>query len=98
MVPQTSAVMIVWFATCELVSSSDFKLFKASPLSLLQDDSFSGEFPGSGEKDSPETKTNDDKCEPNPCQNGGTCVVNYDLIDGYKCECEEDFGGITCNG
>lgn len=65
--------------------------------SIKADDSFSGEFLGSGEKDSPETKTNDDKCEPNPCQNGGTCVVNYDLIDGYKCECEEDFGGITCN-
>ena len=33
-------------------------------------------------------------CEPNPCHNEGICVVDY--MD-YKCECQEDFGGINCD-
>lgn len=70
----------------------------------MLDDGTSGELSGSGVKESPESsvvtinKENGDKCEPNPCHNGGTCVVNYNLIDGYQCECADDYGGITCSG
>ncbi|KAJ7393684.1 hypothetical protein OS493_003342 [Desmophyllum pertusum] len=69
-----------------------------------EDDIASGELPGSGVQESPESsvitiKTEDeDKCEPNPCHNGGTCVKTYNLIDGYQCDCADDYGGITCSG
>ena len=71
---------------------------------LTDDASGSGELPSSGNNESLDfaaTKLkaeNDDKCEPNPCQNGGTCTSDYNLIDGFKCECAKDFGGITCGG
>ena len=71
---------------------------------LIDDASGSAEFPGSGNNESLDVAAttvkpeNDDKCEPNPCQNGGTCTADYNLIDGFKCECAEDFGGITCGG
>ena len=57
----------------------------------------SGELPSSGNNESLKPG-NEDKCEPNPCHNGGTCIADYNLIDGYKCECADDFGGITCGG
>lgn len=67
-------------------------------------DGVSGDVPGSGVKESSEStvpmikNVEENKCEPNPCQNGGICVQNYNLIDGYQCQCADDFGGITCNG
>lgn len=66
-------------------------------------DGVSGDVPGSGVKESSEStvpmikNVEENKCEPNPCQNGGICVQNYNLIDGYQCQCADDFGGITCN-
>lgn len=71
---------------------------------FTEDDGASGEVPGSGVKESSEytvpviKNVDENKCEPNPCHNGGVCVQNYNLIDGYQCECADDFGGITCNG
>ncbi len=32
-------------------------------------------------------------CVVNICQNGGTCT---DGLNGYTCDCEEDFGGLQC--
>ena len=68
-------------------------------------DGASGDVPGSGVKESASESSvpiiknvGDDKCEPNPCHNGGACEQNYNLIDGYQCHCADDFGGITCNG
>ena len=67
-------------------------------------DGASGDVPGSGVKESSESTVStiknveESKCEPNPCQNGGVCVQNYNFIDGYQCQCADDFGGITCNG
>lgn len=67
-----------------------------------EDGFYSGEVPGSGVKELtefPPIKTeSENKCEPNPCHNGGVCVENFNFIDGYKCQCADDFGGITCNG
>jgi hypothetical protein len=37
--------------------------------------------------------TNIDDCDPNPCQNGGTCV---DGIASFTCECTAGFFGDTC--
>ena len=34
-----------------------------------------------------------DDCDPNPCENGGTCV---DGITTFTCDCEEDFTGLRC--
>ena len=34
-----------------------------------------------------------DDCNPNPCQNGGTCT---DGINTFTCDCEEDFTGKRC--
>ena len=67
-------------------------------------DGVSGDVPGSGVKESSESalpmikNVEENKCEPNPCQNGGVCEQNYNFIDGYQCQCADDFGGITCNG
>ncbi|CAH3021606.1 unnamed protein product, partial [Porites evermanni] len=70
---------------------------------FTEDESASGELSGNESKESSESSQvvtinpeDDDKCEPNPCRNGGTCVSNYNYIDGYVCECADDFGGITC--
>ena len=40
-----------------------------------------------------ECKNNTDECDPNPCQNDGTCI---DLTAAYKCACTEDFKGTNC--
>lgn len=67
-----------------------------------EDGFYSGEVPGSGVKESsdflPIKTESENKCEPNPCHNGGVCEENVNFIDGYKCQCADDFGGITCNG
>ncbi|KAI8486346.1 hypothetical protein Bbelb_358450 [Branchiostoma belcheri] len=34
-----------------------------------------------------------DDCQSNPCQNGGTCV---DGLDSYSCNCADSFSGDTC--
>ena len=33
-------------------------------------------------------------CDPNPCQNGGTCI---DEVDGFMCDCINGFTGVTCD-
>ena len=38
-------------------------------------------------------ETNIDDCDPNPCQNGGTCA---DGIDSFQCACPTGFTGPTC--
>ena len=32
-------------------------------------------------------------CQPNPCQNGGTCVEKG---SGYQCNCKPDWTGDKC--
>jgi len=70
--------------------------------SKAEEGSGSGELPSSGSKESTDAASatvkleNEDKCEPNPCQNGGTCQRDYNFIDGYRCDCADDYGGITC--
>ena len=34
-------------------------------------------------------------CDPNPCQNGGTCTV---IVKGYECTCAAGFMGSHCEG
>ena len=34
-----------------------------------------------------------DKCEPNRCKNGGTCV---DLYHSFRCECISGYSGYQC--
>ena len=34
-----------------------------------------------------------DDCQPQPCQNNGTC---YDLVNDYRCECLVGFNGTNC--
>ena len=41
--------------------------------------------------------TEEDECEPNPCQNGGRCVAHY-FGGGFDCECPLGFRGTTCLG
>ena len=40
---------------------------------------------------------NTDKCKPNPCKHGGECTLDYNFVDGYRCSCIGDFGGIDCD-
>ena len=37
--------------------------------------------------------TDINECDPNPCQNEGTCV---DGIDSYTCTCVAGYTGINC--
>lgn len=39
-------------------------------------------------------QTNIDDCQPNPCQNGGTCV---DGVNGYNCTCTPTLMGKNCS-
>ena len=34
-----------------------------------------------------------DDCQPQPCQNNGTC---HDLVNNYRCECLVGFNGTNC--
>ena len=34
-----------------------------------------------------------DECDPNPCQNGGTCIGD---VDSYKCNCVPGYEGENC--
>ena len=34
-----------------------------------------------------------DDCQPQPCQNNGTC---HDLVNDYTCGCVEGFNGTKC--
>jgi len=41
-----------------------------------------------------ESSSSSDACDPNPCQNDGTC---QDIGNGnYKCECPGVYGGDNC--
>ncbi len=35
-------------------------------------------------------------CDPNPCKNGGTCLIDDDDDDGFKCDCPDGWIGRTC--
>ena len=71
---------------------------------LTGDGSGSGELSSGGDKESPDHEVvtvkpqDEDKCDPNPCKNGGTCVRNFNYIDGYQCQCADDYGGLSCGG
>ena len=34
-----------------------------------------------------------DDCQPQPCQNNGTC---HDLVNDYRCDCVAGFNGTKC--
>ena len=38
-------------------------------------------------------ETDIDDCDPNPCQNGGTCS---DEVNAYNCICVEGYTGTDC--
>lgn len=39
----------------------------------------------------------DDVCQPrNPCQNGGSCLFNTQVANGYTCRCPPGFNGNLC--
>ncbi|CAM9710487.1 unnamed protein product, partial [Laminaria digitata] len=35
-----------------------------------------------------------DDCNPNPCENGGSCAV--DPAGGHVCSCADGYGGMAC--
>ena len=37
-----------------------------------------------------------DPCDPNPCQNNGTCTAVPDVIGQFTCTCLIDFTGDNC--
>ena len=41
------------------------------------------------------TKQVVDECQPNPCNNGGTCSPTP---GGYECYCEDGYKGDSCEG
>ena len=38
------------------------------------------------------------RCDPNPCENEGTCQNNDKVVDGYVCVCTLDYAGKKCQG
>ena len=38
-------------------------------------------------------ETDVDECVPNPCENGGSCIVR---VDGFVCECSPGYLGPLC--
>lgn len=38
----------------------------------------------------------EDRCDPNPCENSGECVRSSDEDSGFKCECADGWVGQTC--
>lgn len=40
------------------------------------------------------SRTGGGNCDPNPCENGGSC--SEDMASGYNCLCATGFGGINC--
>lgn len=41
--------------------------------------------------------TEQNKCHPNPCRNGGTCT-GINEAEGFECTCREGFKGKNCEG
>ena len=41
--------------------------------------------------------TEQNKCHPNPCRNGGTCT-GINEGEGFECTCREGFKGKNCEG
>ena len=39
-----------------------------------------------------------DPCNPNPCQNSGTCSSDSDTPTGFMCHCPAGWNGTTCQG
>ena len=39
--------------------------------------------------------TEKNKCQPNPCRNGGTCT---EMDDGFECSCPAEYKGPSCEG
>ena len=35
-------------------------------------------------------------CSPNPCLNGGTCLVDNTVSGGYSCDCRDGYTGDEC--
>lgn len=41
--------------------------------------------------------TEQNKCHPNPCRNGGTCT-GINEGEGFECTCREGYKGKNCEG
>ena len=41
--------------------------------------------------------TEQNKCHPNPCRNGGTCT-GINEGEGFECTCKEGYKGKSCEG
>ena len=41
--------------------------------------------------------TEQNKCHPNPCRNGGSCTGTMEA-EGFECTCREGFKGKNCEG
>ena len=41
----------------------------------------------------PNCTTNINECDPDPCENGGTCT---DLVNAYSCECVSGYTETNC--
>ena len=63
-----------------------------------QDQEASGSGGGSGSGVLAQEGDGPDNCAKQPCKNSGTCINDYNRIDGYRCQCQDDFGGINCEG
>ena len=35
-------------------------------------------------------------CSPNPCVNGGSCLLDDSSQGGYTCTCAEGYTGVNC--